>query len=401
MTASAITCAVECRSTSRPSSDVGDDDLEPGVVGRAGARGRPTRRRPSRRSRPWRGADPICAATAAGVVPRSAVCVGAVGKRDRDLLAHLRLCRRRSGRGEGTSGSAVVRGVFRRRRAEKSSARQRTVTGRLRSTPSSQPSSRSTSGAVVVAGTGEDRARRGRRALRARAACRGRRRSRRARAPRTDADPVRRSLCAAASEPVQERDALFEIGVVPLEAVAVVVAQQREADRARVGRLQQVADEDEVAERLRHLLALVVHHRRVQPVPHERLAGDRLALRDLALVVREDEVGAAAVQVERRPVLVHRHRRALDVPTGPADAERRAPRGLVRERRLPQHEVERGAPVRVVGVAAACPGELQHLLLAVVRQLPEAVRTTTRRSTRCRAVRYAWPDSSRRRRRAR
>ena len=78
----------------------------------------------------------------------------------------------------------------------------------------------------------------------------------------------------------------------------------------------------------------------------------RLALRDLALVVREDEVGAAAVQVERRAVLVHRHRRALDVPAGPTDAERRAPRGLVGERRLPEHEVERLPAVRIVGVAA-------------------------------------------------
>ena len=97
---------------------------------------------------------------------------------------------------------------------------------------------------------------------------------------------------------------------------------------------------------------------------HERLAGERLALRDLALVVREDQVGAAAVQVERRAELLHRHRRALDVPAGPADAERRAPRGLVGERRLPEHEVERVAPVRIVGVAAAGPGEPHHLVVA-------------------------------------
>ena len=86
----------------------------------------------------------------------------------------------------------------------------------------------------------------------------------------------------------------------------------------------------------------------------ERLAGDALALRDLALVVREDEVGAAAVQIEVRPEVLHRHRRALDVPARPADAERRTPRGLVGERRLPQHEVERVAAVRIVGLAAAC-----------------------------------------------
>ena len=126
--------------------------------------------------------------------------------------------------------------------------------------------------------------------------------------------------------------------------------------------LQQVAHEHEVAERLRHLLALVAHHRRVHPVARERLAGDALALRDLALVVREDEVGAAAVQVEGGAELVHRHHRALDVPTGAADAERRRPRRLVGERRLPEHEVERITTVRVVGVAAALAGEAHHLV---------------------------------------
>src|SRR5215213_721144 len=60
-------------------------------------------------------------------------------------------------------------------------------------------------------------------------------------------------------EPVQERGAVVEVGVVPLETRAVVVTHEREADGARVGDLQQVADEDEVAERLRHLLAVVAH----------------------------------------------------------------------------------------------------------------------------------------------
>src|SRR5215216_5824251 len=41
---------------------------------------------------------------------------------------------------------------------------------------------------------------------------------------------------------VQERVALLEVGVVPLEAGPVVVAHEREADGARVGDLQQVAD---------------------------------------------------------------------------------------------------------------------------------------------------------------
>ena len=47
---------------------------------------------------------------------------------------------------------------------------------------------------------------------------------------------------------VQERGALVEIGVVPLEAGAVVVAHQCEADGTRVRPLQEVAHEHEVAE---------------------------------------------------------------------------------------------------------------------------------------------------------
>ena len=47
---------------------------------------------------------------------------------------------------------------------------------------------------------------------------------------------------------VQQCVAFVEVGVVPLEPGPVVVAHEREADGARVGDLQQVADEHEVAE---------------------------------------------------------------------------------------------------------------------------------------------------------
>ena len=58
-----------------------------------------------------------------------------------------------------------------------------------------------------------------------------------------------------------------------------------------------------------------VHHAVVHPVAREVAVAERaLGLRDLVLVVREDQVGAAAVDVERLAEVAVRHRRALDVP---------------------------------------------------------------------------------------
>ena len=69
------------------------------------------------------------------------------------------------------------------------------------------------------------------------------------------------------------------------------------------------------------------------------LPGRRLALRDLVLVVREDDVHAAAVDVEGLAQVLHAHRRALDVPARPARAPGRVPRRLARLGALPEDEV--------------------------------------------------------------
>ena len=77
----------------------------------------------------------------------------------------------------------------------------------------------------------------------------------------------------------------------------------------------------------------------MQPGPHEGLAGGRLRLGDLVLVVREDEVDAAGVDVEGRTQVAHAHGRALDVPARPALADRGRPAGLARLGALPDREV--------------------------------------------------------------
>src|SRR5262249_4385444 len=116
------------------------------------------------------------------------------------------------------------------------------------------------------------------------------------------------------------------------------------ANRGRGRALQRLAHVDEVAERLAHLVALVADHSGVHPGAGERrLAGQRLRLRALRLVVTEDEVAPATVNVDLRPEVVRRHHRALDVPARAAVAELRRPRRLVRLRSTPYREVERVA----------------------------------------------------------
>src|SRR5256885_8117113 len=61
-----------------------------------------------------------------------------------------------------------------------------------------------------------------------------------------------------------------------------------------------VADGEEVAQRLGHLLVVHVDEAVVHPDLRERLAGRAFALGDLVFVVRELQVGAAAVDVDRK-----------------------------------------------------------------------------------------------------
>ena len=100
----------------------------------------------------------------------------------------------------------------------------------------------------------------------------------------------------------------------------------------------------------------------------KRLAADRLALGQLALVVGEDQVGAAPVEVDRLAEQVHRHGTALDVPARAPRTERRVPDRLVLQRWLPEHEVEGVALAGVLGMAAPFLGELDHRLGVVARE---------------------------------
>src|SRR5512134_1523771 len=62
--------------------------------------------------------------------------------------------------------------------------------------------------------------------------------------------------------------------------------------------------------------------------------------------MREDEVLATAVDIERFAEVAPAHRRALDVPAGPAAPPRAVPAGVALARRLPKDEVGRVFLVR-------------------------------------------------------
>ena len=91
----------------------------------------------------------------------------------------------------------------------------------------------------------------------------------------------------------------------------------------------------------------------MEPEARELRAGRPFALRDLVLVVGEDQVHPARVDVDRRLAeQPQRHRRALDVPPGPARTDPGVPGGLAFLRRFPEHEVARVFLLVLVGVDA-------------------------------------------------
>jgi hypothetical protein len=150
------------------------------------------------------------------------------------------------------------------------------------------------------------------------------------------------------------------------ERLAVVAAAEVQDERLGPDLVEHLRQPADVADRLGHLLALGgLEHAVVHPQPRERPPAPRLGLGSLVLVVREREVDPAAVDVELEAQQRLGHRRALDVPAGPARAPGRLPRGvLVGLRALPEREVER--VLLAVGTLDALA--LVHLVHVAVRE---------------------------------
>ena len=109
--------------------------------------------------------------------------------------------------------------------------------------------------------------------------------------------------------------------------------EDEEADGHRTVGLRQIlvaaceefVQRDEVSQALAHLLAVDRDHVVVHPVAHHitTLTGDSLG--NLAFVVGEDEVHAAAVDVELRPKVLFAHGRTFAMPAWEAVAPRAGP----------------------------------------------------------------------------
>src|SRR5207302_5183058 len=115
------------------------------------------------------------------------------------------------------------------------------------------------------------------------------------------------------------------------------------AERERVkSLLLELGHAKEVAGGLRHPRARQHQQPAVHPQAHHAMSRDGFRLRDLGLVMREDVVGAACVDVESVAEYGHRHRGAFDVPARKARSPRAGPDlHAVYSGRLPESEVTR------------------------------------------------------------
>ena len=116
--------------------------------------------------------------------------------------------------------------------------------------------------------------------------------------------------------------------------------QHEDAHAVRAVLLQALADRDDVAEGLAHLLFAQCQPAVVYPVLHERAdTCVALALGNLVFVVGEDQVLTAAVDVELRAQIAVGHGRALDMPAGASGPPGALPRRFSGLGAFPECEV--------------------------------------------------------------
>src|SRR5579864_3634894 len=130
---------------------------------------------------------------------------------------------------------------------------------------------------------------------------------------------------------------------------SVLRAEAQQAKRQRIDSVRyEVVEHREPARALADLRPFHPRQERVvYEVAHERLACRALRLRNLVLVMDRDMVEAARMNIQRLAEVLHRHRRALDMPSRVAASPRTLPlHQMVRLVEHPQRKVVRAFLVR-------------------------------------------------------
>ena len=89
--------------------------------------------------------------------------------------------------------------------------------------------------------------------------------------------------------------------------------------------MEELFEGNEVAQTLSHLLSVNGNHVVVHPIAHHLVALTGYGLCNLALVMRENQVHSAAVNVKVIAQILTSHGRTLTVPTGEPIAPRTGP----------------------------------------------------------------------------
>src|SRR5439155_20335355 len=121
----------------------------------------------------------------------------------------------------------------------------------------------------------------------------------------------------------------WQPGLTDLRRLAMVYSSERIADNVGREAAERVGYRNVVMKRLGHFLAAHHDHGVVHPVAGEGLGcGIGFGLGNLILMMGEDEIISAAMDVKSHPQILQGHRRALDVPARPSPSPRAVPVGL-------------------------------------------------------------------------
>ena len=192
-------------------------------------------------------------------------------------------------------------------------------------------------------------------------------------------------------DPLVRRDRLFQRVLRVIEGGPVVRLAEVVPQFLRPHLGQRLGGRERAPLRLAHLPPGEHDQAVVHPVPGETVPGGR-RLGALVLVVREDQVDAATVDIESGPEVMGGHRRALEVPARPARTPGGPPGRLAGLRALPQDEVVGVSLERSLGARAPRPAASRRVAARTARRTRgRCARRSTRRR---RPGRHARPRSA-------